>query len=161
MRHAKAEPAGTSDADRRLTAAGLSDAASAGAWLAASGLAPDHAVVSAAVRTTQTWEALAAAAGWSLAPELDQGLYSAGPETALDIVRGTDDAVGTLLVLGHNPTVAYLAAMLDDGDGEPDAVAAMTAGYPTCALTVFSYAGAWAGLAEGSARVDTFHVARG
>ena len=34
----------------------------------------------------------------------------------------TDEAVGTLVVVGHNPTVGMLAQLLDDGEGPPDAV---------------------------------------
>ncbi len=160
MRHSAAESASASDAERELTAAGRSDAASAGSWLAERDLSPDRAVVSAAVRARQTWEALSTAAGWTVDPHLDRGLYSASAETALDILRGTDDDVQTLLVLGHNPTVASLAAMLDDGDGDVEATNAMAMGYPTSALTVFSYAGTWAELAAGSARVEAFHVPR-
>jgi len=160
MRHSAAEPASASDADRELTVAGRADAASAGSWLAQRGLTPERAIVSAALRARQTWEAVAAAAGWTVAPDLDRGLYSASAETALDILRGTDDSVRTLLVLGHNPTVASLAAMLDDGDGDVEAVTAMATGYPTSALTVFSCAGSWVELAAGSARVEAFHVPR-
>ena len=36
----------------------------------------------------------------------------------------------------------------------------MAAGYPTSALTVLSYDGDWAHLAEGTARVEAFHVPR-
>ncbi len=161
MRHSEAEPASASDVDRQLTAVGRSDAAAAGTWLAGQGAAPDRAVVSAALRTRQTWDAVASAAGWSVTPELDRGLHSAGPDTALDILRGTDDGVTTLLVVGHNPTVSYLAAMLDDGEGEPEAITAMTTGYPTSALTLFSYPGTWAELGAGAARVEAFHVPRG
>ncbi len=161
MRHSEAEPASASDVDRQLTAVGRSDAAAAGSWLAAHELVPDRAVVSAALRTRQTWDAVASEAGWTTEPELDRGLHSAGPDTALDILRATDDGVTTLLVVGHNPTVSYLAAMLDDGEGEPESVNAMATGYPTSALTVFSYAGAWAELGAGTARVEAFHVPRG
>ena len=59
MRHAKAEQGGPSDFERQLTDRGMADAAAAGTWLAERGVVPDHALVSAAVRTQQTWEALA------------------------------------------------------------------------------------------------------
>ena len=38
-------------------------------------------------RAHQTWEAVAGGAGWELEPELDRGLYAAGPETALDLLQ--------------------------------------------------------------------------
>jgi phosphohistidine phosphatase len=63
-------------------------------------------------------------------------------------------------VIGHNPTVAYLAQMLDDGEGDPAASADMTSGYPTCALTVLRFEGTWSDLAMASASVTAFHVGR-
>ena len=44
-----------------------------GAWLAARGVEPEQALVSAAVRTQQTWEALAEGAGWDLEGTLERG----------------------------------------------------------------------------------------
>ena len=58
-------------------------------------------------------------AGWSVTPVVDDGLYSAGPDTALDLMRDTPAEARSLVVIGHNPTVAYLAQMLDDGEGDP------------------------------------------
>jgi phosphohistidine phosphatase len=161
MRHAKAEPSGPSDFDRPLAPRGRDDAAAAGAWLASQSVAPDAAIVSAAVRTQATWSALASGAGWSLAPTLDRGLYSAGPETALDLVRALSDEVATVVMVGHNPTMAYLANLLDDGDGDPAAVADLTSGFPTCSLALFTYDGPWADLDPGRARLVAFHVGRG
>ncbi|MBI2245537.1 MAG: histidine phosphatase family protein [Nocardioides sp.] len=161
MRHAKAEQAGPTDFDRPLAARGHRDAAAAGTWLAASGFEPDHAIVSAALRTRETWHSLAAAAGWDLEPDLDRGFYAAGPETALDLVRLVDEDVRRLLLVGHNPTVAVLAQLLDDGDGDPGLAAELLSGYPTGAVAVFEYDGAWADLAGASARLVAFHVGRG
>jgi phosphohistidine phosphatase len=161
MRHAKAEPSASSDHERVLTDRGASDAGEAGAWLVRTGTTPDRALVSDAARTRGTWEALAGGAGWDLAAEYDASLYAAGPETALDLVRETDEAVGTLVVVGHNPTMAYVAQMLDDGDGDADAVAAMNEGFPASAVAVFAVEGPWADLEMGGARLTAFHVGRG
>ena len=160
MRHAKAEQDGPTDFDRPLAERGRRDGAAAGAWLAAEGITPDHALVSAALRTLETWEAVASGAGWDLAPELDRGLYAAGPETALDLVRLVDPGVERLMVIGHNPTMAVLAQVLDDGTGDVGVAASMAGDFPTSAVAVFSYDGAWADLDEGTARLDAFHVGR-
>ena len=66
----------------------------------------------------------------------------------------------TLVVIGHNPTVAYLAQLLDDGEGDVVATNQMMIGYPTGAVTLLSYAGSWADLDEGTASVTAFHVGR-
>ena len=161
MRHAKAEQVAASDMERPLTERGRTDAEEAGAWLAAQGFEPDHAVVSSAVRTRETWEAVAASAGWSLEPEVETSLYSAGPDSVLDLLRLVPVASRSLIVVGHNPTVAYLAQLLSDGAGDEEAMSAMAAGYPTGAATLFDYDGEWADLELGTARVTAFHVGRG
>jgi phosphohistidine phosphatase len=161
MRHAKAEQDGPTDFERPLAARGHRDAAAAGAWLAAAGVTPDHALVSAALRTQETWASVCEGAGWSLAPDLDRGLYAAGPETAVDLIRLTPADATCAVVVGHNPTMAYLAQMLDDGTGDADAVAAMAGDFPTSAVAVFSYDGQWDELGVGSAHLDAFHVGRG
>lgn len=160
MRHARAESWGENDHDRRLSEQGMADAAAAGRWLAEQSFSPDHALVSSAHRTRDTWDALSGAAGWTLAPDFDEAIYSAGPDTALDLMRETPAGARALIVIGHNPTVAYLAHMLDDGDGDPAAGAAMAGGYPTCAVTVLAFRGEWADLDMASASVAAFHVGR-
>jgi phosphohistidine phosphatase len=158
MRHSTAEPDGPSDFDRSLSERGREDATAAGSWLADQGPAPDHVLVSAAVRAVQTWEAVAQGAGWDVEAELDRGLYAAGPETAIDLLRATPAEARALLVLGHNPTIATVATMLDAGEGDVDAANQMAMGYPAGALAVFELDDAWENLAEGTARLVAFHV---
>ncbi|NPC96326.1 histidine phosphatase family protein [Nocardioides sp. zg-DK7169] len=161
MRHAQAESHGPSDHERELAPRGRRDARAGGEWLAARGITPDAALVSAALRTRETWESLATGAGWDLdAAAFDEGLYSAGAEAALDLVRGTDDDVRTLVLIGHNPTVGVLAQQLDDGQGDPEASVAMLGGYPTAATTVFEVGSGWSDLGAEGARVVAFHVPR-
>jgi phosphohistidine phosphatase len=160
VRHATAEPYAASEQERELTSQGAADARAAGEWLASSGVRPDHALVSAATRALATWTALAGAAGWDLEPELDASLYAAGPESALDLVRMTDAGVGTLVLVGHNPTMASLAHLLDDGEGDPEAAAGMATGFPPCAIAILRIATSWADLDDASARVVGFHVGR-
>lgn len=160
MRHAKAEQAGETDLARELAERGRADAAEAGRWLAERGVAPQAALVSAATRTRQTWDSLAAGAGWDLEPTVDRGLYVADPDTALDLLRDLPAGAGTVVVVGHNPTMAYLATMLDDGEGDTDASVGVASGFPTCAVAVFSYDGAWVDLGPASATPVAFHVGR-
>jgi phosphohistidine phosphatase len=161
MRHSKAEQTGDSDMGRTLTERGHRDAADAGRWLARRGFTPDHALVSSAARTRETWSSLAVAAGWSLEVEPDSALYSAGPESALDVLRSVPVEARSLIVVGHNPTMAFLAQMLDDGGGDDEAAAQMVAGFPTSAVAVFDVAVDWAGLDMGTSSLRGFHVGRG
>jgi phosphohistidine phosphatase len=162
MRHAKAEQAASSDAERPLTARGHDDAATAGGWLRDQGVDPDAALVSAAVRTRETWEQVAGAAGWTLEPTFDDGLYAADTDTALDLVRLLDDEVVTAVVVGHNPTMHSLAQTLDDGEGDLEATHEMMLGtFPTGATAVLTFTGPWGDLAPGRASLSGYHVGRG
>jgi phosphohistidine phosphatase len=160
MRHAKAEPGGESDAVRELAQRGWDDALAAGRWLADAGVVPDAALVSSARRTASTWRAVAEGGSFEAEATYSDSLYNAGPEAALDLVRETPEEVTTLVVVGHNPTMAYLAQLLDDGTGDEEAGREMAVGFPTGALAVFEVAGTWSGLDLASARLVGFHVGR-
>ena len=158
MRHARAEHAGLSDAERRLTEHGRAEAVDAGRWLAAHGFAPNHALVSSAVRTRETWAGMQSAAGWDLQAEHQRALYTAGTETALDLIRLLPDTAPAAIVVGHNPTIAVLAQLLSDGVGDSAALAKMSEGYPPGALTVFDLVGDWLELELMAATVTAFYV---
>lgn len=160
MRHGKAEPGGETDALRELAQRGWGDALEGGRWLADTGVTPDAALVSSARRAMSTWRAIAEGGSFDVEATYSDSLYSAGPETALDLVRETSEDADALVVVGHNPTMAYLAQLLDDGGGDDEAGREMATGFPTSALAVFTVAGPWAGLDLASARLVAFHVGR-
>jgi phosphohistidine phosphatase len=160
MRHAKAEPGGETDALRELTQRGWADSLEAGRWLAGRGITPDAALVSSARRTTSTWLAVAEGGSFDAEPTYSDGLYSSGPESVLDLVRESSEDVRTLVVVGHNPTMAYLAQLLDDGSGDRESGRRMATGFPTGALAVFAVSGRWLDLDLASARLVGFHVGR-
>jgi phosphohistidine phosphatase len=122
---------------------------------------PDGVVAPSARRTTSTWLAVAEGGSFEVEPTSSDGLYSAGPESALDLVRETSEGVTALVVIGHNPTIAYLAQLLDDGSGDEEAGRDMAVGFPTGALAVFEISGPWSGPDLASARLVAFHVGRG
>ena len=160
MRHAKAEPTAPSDHERALAERGQHDAEAAGRWLGEQGIAPDAALVSDAVRTRQTWAQVAGGAGWTEdVAEFSEPLYAAGSDTAFDLLRETDADATTLVVIGHNPTMAFVAELIDDGEGDGDAITDMvTRGFPTSALAVFVVDGPWSDLGPGTGRLEAFHV---
>lgn len=161
MRHAKAEQTAPSDLERPLADRGRADATAAGAWLAEQGWTPDHALVSAALRTQETFACVADGGGFEVQPDLDRSLYSAAPESVLDLIRLLPDDVRCLLVIGHNPTMGSLAQLLHDGSGDQDAITEMTGDFPTSALALLEHDGAWADLAWTTCSLTAFHVARG
>ncbi len=160
MRHAKAEATAPSDQERTLASRGSADAEAAGRWLAEQGITPDVALVSDAVRTRQTWAQVAAGAGWDESvADFSEALYAAGADTAFDLLRESDAEVATLVVIGHNPTMAYVAELIDDGEGDAEATTAMvTRGFPTSGLAVFAVDGPWSDLGPGSGRLEAFPV---
>jgi phosphohistidine phosphatase len=160
MRHSTAEPGGESDHERELAQRGWDDAVAAGRWLADSGFVPDLALVSSARRATSTWLALAEGGSFSADVDSSESLYAASPETALDLIREIDDEVTSLVVIGHNPTMAYLAQLLDDGTGDEDAGRQMATGFPAGALARFEVSAPWVELDLASARLVGFHVGR-
>jgi phosphohistidine phosphatase len=155
MRHGRASQEG-SDFDRDLEPEGRHAAIEAGRWLAGRGIDADAAIVSAARRAFRTWSALRDGAGWQVDADVDRALYHADPESALDLVRLIDDDVASLVVVGHNPTVASLAQLLDDGEGDLEAGIAMAGGFPPGSLAVFSYDGSWADLGWAAAELLAF-----
>lgn len=162
IRHAKAEQSGPTDADRALAESGRLDAEAGGAWLTEAGHAPDYALVSWARRAQETWAALAGSGGWQVEPDVSRLLYSAEPETVIDMIREVPERARSVVVVGHNPAMAQLANLVDDGTGDDDAAAELTrGGFPTCSLAVFEYDGDWADLDVTSARLVAFHVGRG
>lgn len=98
------------DRDRPLNARGRGAAADLGAWLASRGYVPDEVLCSDALRTRQTWEGIAPALPGAPAVTLKPALYHAGPDVMLAVLR---HATGrTVMMLGHNPGIAELAARI-------------------------------------------------
>jgi phosphohistidine phosphatase len=157
MRHAKAEPFASTDHARTLTDRGHADAAAAGTWLSALGLMPDHAAVSTAVRARETWFDVARACGAELEPAFDDGLYHGGVDAALESLQSVPADVRTVILVGHNPTAAYLAHLLDDGEGDDEAISGMLRGFPPGAAVVFDVQVGWSDLAAEAGRVTGFH----
>lgn len=159
VRHSKAEAYGPSDVDRVLADRGRVEGRLLGEWLAGEAIVPDVAYVSYAARTRETWEVVAAGAGWDLEPEYDGTLYGTDEDGALDIVRTAPDEARTVVVVGHNPTMGMLVQLLDDGAGEATGSVALGT-FPTSTAAVLDFAGSWADLAAMTASLSLFHVAR-
>ncbi|AAZ54173.1 histidine phosphatase family protein [Thermobifida fusca] len=118
LRHAQAEhSASLADVDRPLTQEGRQQARMVGERLAREGLLPDHVLCSTARRTRQTWDLVAEQLPCEPEVDFDAELYTADVDTALQLVSYVDPQVRTLLVVGHNPTMAQLAAAFDSESG--------------------------------------------
>ncbi len=157
VRHARAADAAV-DAERPLTGRGAERAAAIGAWLDRSGLGPDRVLVSPARRAVQTWERASAQLPQSPPPTVDDRIYDNTVEALLAAVQETPDDTGTLVLVGHNPSLGELAMALDDGQGDPTLRRELHAGVPTGAVVVFDLATTFAGIAPGAATLSDFAV---
>jgi phosphohistidine phosphatase len=162
MRHAKAEPFGSSDHARRLTDRGWASARDAGRHLLEEGLVPDYVVVSSAVRTRETWAAVAESLG---SPEcevsFDDALFTGSADLVVEALRAAPPSAATVLFVGHNPSAAYLCHHLDDGEGDPAANSGLLRGFPPSALAVLEVRVEWPSLAAETCRVVGYYVGVG
>ncbi|NEC92575.1 histidine phosphatase family protein [Streptomyces sp. SID12501] len=162
LRHAKsAWPMGVDDHDRPLGPRGLRDAPAAGRALADADCLPDLTLCSTAERARRTWEL--AAAEWGTPPPVrhDPRLYGADVPELLAVVREVPPAVGTLLLVGHNPGLEELVLELA-GDALDDALDTVRTKFPTSAIAVLAWHGdGWHDLAPGTALLTDLIVPRG
>lgn len=103
-RHATAEDVAPTDLERALTKRGLAQAERVGRWLQANLPREARVLVSPALRTRQTVEAFTK--HYDVVPALAPG---ASAETVLG-AAGWPHAGGSVLVVGHQPTLGAVAA---------------------------------------------------
>jgi phosphohistidine phosphatase len=110
-RHAEAEEGGvaTPDHKRRLTARGEKQAKQAARWLRKHLPRKRTILVSPAERTQQTANAL------ELAYEIEPGLGIGATATDVLALAGWPDQGGAVLIVGHQPTLGRVAALLLGG----------------------------------------------
>lgn len=159
LRHAKSDyPAGVADHDRPLAPRGEREAGLAGDWLRSGAIPTIQAVLcSSATRTRQTL----ARTGIDAPAQFLDRIYGATPGAIIGEINGVDDAVRSLLVVGHEPAMSQLAlglAAADDSD--PHAIEGIAAKYPTSAIAVLRVEGPWRGVELGTAALTAFHVPR-
>lgn len=115
LRHAHAEPAAANqaDLDRPLSAEGLAEAEAAGRWLAEKNLIPDCVLCSPARRARETLEAVLGSIGY-VEQRIEDGIYEATSGTLIALADCQID-VPRLMLVGHNPGLEQLAALLHSG----------------------------------------------
>lgn len=135
-RHAKSswDDPTLSDHDRPLNDRGRRSALALGDWLASRGYEPEEVLCSSSRRTQETWQGIESAAlGVRPVVRIESGLYHAGPDKMLNILKSASGQ--TVMVLGHNPGIAELAALLPAGVPlDPD-----FRRYPTAATLVIDF----------------------
>jgi phosphohistidine phosphatase len=146
LRHAKSDWSGHEpDLDRPLAPRGLRQAPEAGRWLAHHLDGIDLALVSPARRTRSTWQLVSAELDEEPPSRIDERIYGASAGELVDVLRELPDDLGTVVLVGHNPTVEDLVERLT---GELVVL-------PTSAIAVVSGWTSWAGVGDEPAVLRT------
>jgi phosphohistidine phosphatase len=157
LRHAKAEahhPA--RDHGRALTERGRKDAKRLGKFIAGEKRAVDAAVHSGARRAKETAEVALAESSERVPVSVEPRLYEATATAFIAALRDLPDASKTILVVGHNPSLAEAAQQLAGG-GDRDALQRMAAKFSTSGLAIIDFDVAhWAEIAPRAGRLTAF-----
>lgn len=114
--HADAATAGQDDLARALSLRGEAEADAAGAWLKQHGVVPACVLTSPAARAHATCERVLAVLGYADVRS-DARIYDATPATLIRVLDEHTDA-GSVLLVGHNPGLEDLVALMTEGDSD-------------------------------------------
>ena len=161
LRHAKSswDDAKLADRERPLNGRGRRAAAGMREAMHRLGLAPDLVLVSPALRTVQTLEALEP---WDETPLIEhvEALYLATPPQILAVLRDVPETVRSVLLIGHNPGMHEAARALMADTPPSEMSRRLGEGYPTGALAEFTIPGPWLRVGPGSGRLIRFLTPR-
>ena len=145
FRHAKSDQSSTeADIDRPLNERGERQAPEAGRWLAGNVDGIDLAVVSPAYRARTTWDLASAELSPQPQARIDDRIYAGSLSSLLSVVWDLPDDARTVVLVGHNPGIEDLAALLTN-----EAVS-----MPTSAIAVLGSDAAWSSAGESWATVQ-------
>jgi len=154
LRHAKSDwgDRDMADIDRPLNRRGQAAAPVMAAWIADHGLRPDVVLCSTARRTRETLALVRPAFAEKVPEVLDEALYLAEVPVLLARLHAVDDAVGTVMVIAHNPGLEDLAAELSSFAGH----------MPTAGLVVIRFnIMSWCQIAPGDGTLQAFVTPKG
>ena len=131
-----------------------------GAYMARHALVPDLVIASTAARVVETLSLLLPAFDKPPRVVTDKRLYESEGAALLDVIKETPRTAHSLLLVGHNPGLAELAALLM-ASGDVEARQRLIEKFPTAALAVIDFAlDDWAKLHPKAGRLDRFVVPR-
>lgn len=154
LRHGKSEyPAGVADHDRPLAARGRRGGTEAGDWIRKHVGEVSHVLCSTATRTRQTLEHAAIDAPVTYLDEL----YATSHLTYINALREHGGDAGTLLLVGHEPSISATAlALTRDRTSKPARV--IEEKYPTASVAVLRQSALWNQLETGHSDLRDFFV---
>jgi phosphohistidine phosphatase len=155
LRHAKSswKVGGVPDHDRPLAPRGRRAAKAIAGHLLEEGIEPELVLCSTARRARETLERIEPVLGTPVV-RFEPGLYAASAGMLLERLHGVGDAVGSVLLIGHNPAMQLLA--LDLAGPAPES-RELGAKFPTAGLATLVFPGSsWRALAPGAAELTEF-----
>ncbi|HKY61276.1 MAG TPA: histidine phosphatase family protein [Gemmatimonadota bacterium] len=156
VRHAKSswKDDSIADRDRPLNKRGKRDAPVMARRLAELVGKPDLILSSPARRALATARVVAEATGYPIeAIHEDERIYQATPAGILAVIRGLEDGIDRVFLVGHNPGLTELVNELS----EPAVDNVPTCGVVDLRLT----AGGWAGISRANVRRQSFLTPKG
>jgi len=153
LRHGKSKrgPQYETDYERPLAGRGKRDAVRMGEFLTGRDLLPDLIVSSPAKRARQTALRCAEAADYLGEIRFAESLYFSGDDAYLELLWELDDALGSVLFVGHNP----------DMESAIEALSGRYARMPTAALARIDFSTeSWSELTEGGGRLAWVQLPR-
>ena len=116
LRHAKSswKESGLRDFDRPLNGRGRKAAETMGRFIRKKKVVPDLVLSSPAVRARETIEAIMKIAELPSELRYDDRIYDAGAMRLLEVISQIEDERNTVLMVGHNPGMEELLALLTD-----------------------------------------------
>ena len=119
LRHAQSveKQAGQSDMDRELTPVGTQQTFQIGAFLHREKIQPDVIYCSSAERARTTAQLISDTIKLDVEKIIpDEELSQASVRTFFEFVSQLDDGYDSVMCVGHNPVISYLAEYLTDAD---------------------------------------------
>ena len=153
LRHAKSDWGEPSlpDHDRPLNGRGRGATERLAAYCARARVRPDLVLCSTAIRARETLAGIVHGLGLHAKVSYRPSLYGADAASLERVVRGLDPAIGSAMIVGHNPGLQDLVLMMA---GRGDAIERVRAKYPTGALATIDFAvEAWSAAAPGTGRL--------
>jgi phosphohistidine phosphatase len=162
LRHVKSDWSlpGQTDHERELAGRGRKAAPLMGRYMAEHALIPDHAIVSTATRTRETWRLVADMLPRIPPVDFEDRIYEASPRDILAAIADAPASARSLLVVGHNPGFHDTANLLV-GSGDKRMLKNLSEKFPTGALAVIDLdIDDWSAIRPGSGRLANFITPR-
>lgn len=144
LRHAKSREAekGQKDFERTLTESGIRDASITGRFLYNQNFSADIILSSPAIRARETAELVAEQMKYDTSQiKYESDIYNGSARSLLELINQTSEDCGKMVIVGHNPAIAYLAEYLTKAD-----IGSLEA----CGYAFIRVEGNWESVSEGS-----------